>query len=157
MNVLAVAVDAGLVVGLQNRGLTIEAVSLERAGAVLSAARPDVVLAAAPLAGLPVPRDVPLVVIGDRAIGPELLRARNVELLERSTAVDEVVRALGRVQMPAQPIEPLEQVERRHILTVLKAMKGHRTKAAEALGLDRKTLYRKLERYRDEGLLPEGA
>jgi transcriptional regulator of acetoin/glycerol metabolism len=30
---------------------------------------------------------------------------------------------------------------------VLEAVNGHRTRAAEVLGLDRKTLYRKLERY----------
>ena len=42
---------------------------------------------------------------------------------------------------------PLEEVERRYILRVLEAVNGHRTRAAEVLGLDRKTLYRKLERY----------
>jgi two-component system response regulator HydG len=41
----------------------------------------------------------------------------------------------------------LEEVERRYILRVLEATGGHRTKAAELLGLDRKTLYRKLERW----------
>jgi two-component system response regulator HydG len=44
-------------------------------------------------------------------------------------------------------LPPLEEVERRYILRVLEAVKGHRTRAAELLGLDRKTLYRKLERY----------
>jgi two-component system response regulator HydG len=38
-------------------------------------------------------------------------------------------------------------VERNYILRVLEAVKGHRARAAEILGLDRKTLYRKLERY----------
>jgi two-component system response regulator HydG len=42
---------------------------------------------------------------------------------------------------------PMEEVERRYILRVLEAAGGHRTKAAEILGLDRKTLYRKLERW----------
>jgi two-component system response regulator AtoC len=41
----------------------------------------------------------------------------------------------------------LEDVERRYILRVLDAVAGQRTKAAQILGLDRKTLYRKLERY----------
>ncbi len=45
---------------------------------------------------------------------------------------------------------PLDEVERRHILRVLKAMGGHRTQAAQVLGLDRKTLYRKLERYGED-------
>jgi two-component system response regulator HydG len=43
---------------------------------------------------------------------------------------------------------PLDEVERRHILLVLDALGGNRTEAARVLGLDRKTLYRKLRRYR---------
>jgi DNA-binding NtrC family response regulator len=42
---------------------------------------------------------------------------------------------------------PLETVERRYILHVLEAVGGSRTLAARALGLDRKTLYRKLKAY----------
>ena len=42
---------------------------------------------------------------------------------------------------------PLEEVERRYILRVLEAVGGNKTLAAQVLGLDRKTLYRKLERY----------
>jgi two-component system response regulator HydG len=47
---------------------------------------------------------------------------------------------------------PLEEIERRYILRVLEAVRGNRTAAAHALGLDRKTLYRKLKAYgvRDE-------
>lgn len=41
----------------------------------------------------------------------------------------------------------LEDVEREHILQVLKASGGQRGKAAEALGIDPKTLYRKLAGY----------
>jgi two-component system response regulator AtoC len=41
----------------------------------------------------------------------------------------------------------LEEVERRHVLRVLEACKGNRTDAAKVLGLDRKTLYRKLLRW----------
>jgi two-component system response regulator AtoC len=44
-------------------------------------------------------------------------------------------------------LPPLDEMERRYILRVLDAVHGHRTRAAEVLGLDRKTLYRKLERY----------
>ena len=40
---------------------------------------------------------------------------------------------------------PLEEVERRYIEHVLKAVDQNRTQAAKILGLDRKTLYRKLE------------
>ena len=42
---------------------------------------------------------------------------------------------------------PMEEVEKRYILHVLKATGGNRTLAARVLGLDRKTLYRKLSRY----------
>ncbi len=42
---------------------------------------------------------------------------------------------------------PLEEVERRYILRVLEALGGNRTLSARTLGLDRKTLYRKLQRY----------
>jgi two-component system response regulator HydG len=42
---------------------------------------------------------------------------------------------------------PLEEVERRSILRVLEATGGNKTLAAQVLRLDRKTLYRKLERY----------
>ena len=45
----------------------------------------------------------------------------------------------------------MEEVERRYILRVLEAVGGNKTPAAQVLGLDRKTLYRKLERY---GVLP---
>ncbi len=42
---------------------------------------------------------------------------------------------------------PLDEVERRYILRVLEAVAGNKTAAARVLGLERKTLYRKLERY----------
>ena len=41
----------------------------------------------------------------------------------------------------------LEEVERRHVVRVLEACHGNRTDAAKVLGLDRKTLYRKLLRW----------
>ena len=54
---------------------------------------------------------------------------------------------------PAQLV-PLEEVERRHVIRVLKAVGGNKTAAAQILKVDRKTLYRKLELY---GLLKGGA
>jgi two-component system response regulator HydG len=41
---------------------------------------------------------------------------------------------------------PLEVVEQRYVVRVLEAVGGNKTLAARILGLDRKTLYRKLER-----------
>jgi two-component system response regulator HydG len=45
---------------------------------------------------------------------------------------------------------PLEEMERRYILRVVEAVGGNKTLAAEVLGVGRKTLYRKLERYAAE-------
>jgi two-component system response regulator AtoC len=42
---------------------------------------------------------------------------------------------------------PLEEVERRYILWAVEALGGSRTLAAQKLGVDRKTLYRKLGQY----------
>jgi two-component system, NtrC family, response regulator AtoC len=41
----------------------------------------------------------------------------------------------------------MDEVERRYILRVLKQLGGNKTTAADLLGLDRRTLYRKLERW----------
>ncbi len=42
----------------------------------------------------------------------------------------------------------LEEVERRYVLRVLRAVRGNKTQAAHILGLDRRTLYRRLDRLR---------
>jgi two-component system response regulator HydG len=52
-----------------------------------------------------------------------------------------------RVSDPGELVT-LEEAERRHILRVLEASGGSKTVAARTLGLDRTTLWRKLERYR---------
>ena len=44
---------------------------------------------------------------------------------------------------------PLREVERRYVLHVLEMCGGNRTEAARVLGLDRKTLYRKLIKWGD--------
>ena len=41
----------------------------------------------------------------------------------------------------------LDEVERRHIENVLRAVDGNRQEAARILGIDRTTLYRKLQRF----------
>jgi two-component system response regulator AtoC len=46
---------------------------------------------------------------------------------------------------------PMDEVERRYIAKVLDAVGGNKTLAAQVLGFDRRTLYRKLERERDAG------
>jgi two-component system response regulator HydG len=44
----------------------------------------------------------------------------------------------------------LEEAERRYILRVLEAVGGNKSAAARVLGLDRRTLYRKIERFLPE-------
>jgi len=43
--------------------------------------------------------------------------------------------------------QSLDEVEKAHILAVLRSVRGNRGRAAAILGIDRKTLYRKLLRY----------
>ena len=49
----------------------------------------------------------------------------------------------------------LEEVERRYILRILEKMDGHQIKTAQILGIDRRTLYRRLRQYGYGGHLRE--
>lgn len=49
----------------------------------------------------------------------------------------------------------LERLEREFIFLVLEQTGGQKTRAAEILGIDRRTLYRKLDRYREQDAVPE--
>jgi DNA-binding NtrC family response regulator len=60
-------------------------------------------------------------------------------------AVERVVLPLARVS--DVELIPLREVQRRYVLHVLELCGGNRTDAARILGLDRKTLYRKLLRW----------
>lgn len=51
----------------------------------------------------------------------------------------------------SETIESLETIERRHIERVLQKVQGNKTQASELLGISRRTLYRKLERYGLDG------
>ena len=53
------------------------------------------------------------------------------------------------IDVDAEQVLPLEELEKRYIERVLKVVGGNKTRAARLLGLDRRTLYRKLERYRE--------
>jgi transcriptional regulator of acetoin/glycerol metabolism len=43
--------------------------------------------------------------------------------------------------------EVMEAIEKKHILTVLETCRWHRGRAASALGVDRKTLFKKMKKY----------
>ncbi|MDP6438533.1 MAG: sigma 54-interacting transcriptional regulator [Candidatus Brocadiia bacterium] len=66
----------------------------------------------------------------------------------------EAVRTEPAVRQPADvgttAMQPLEQVEKRYILEVLRRTNGNKKKAAEILGMDRSTLYAKLKRFEPE-------
>lgn len=62
------------------------------------------------------------------------------------------IRAPGRRASSSQGESPdglisMEELERRHIVRVLEATQGNKSEAARILGFDRRTLYRKAERY----------
>lgn len=54
---------------------------------------------------------------------------------------------------PASTAQSLEEAEKQHVLEALRACGGNRTLAAERLNIQRRTLYKKLDRW---GLLHEG-
>ncbi len=64
------------------------------------------------------------------------------------------IRDAGRVAAlvsdSAEREAPLRELERAYILDILRRTGGNKTRAADILGLDRKTLYRKLEEYAAE-------
>jgi two-component system response regulator HydG len=54
-------------------------------------------------------------------------------------------------------ILPLEEIDRRYILRALKLLSGNKTRAADLLQIDRRTLYRRLERYETQATPTKGA
>jgi transcriptional regulator with PAS, ATPase and Fis domain len=54
---------------------------------------------------------------------------------------------------PTAAARTLDALERRYILHVLAQERGHQSRAADRLGIDRRTLYRKLKEYRNDGLI----
>lgn len=55
---------------------------------------------------------------------------------------------------PAQDSMSLEELEQKHILTVLAKNGGNRTQTAAQLGISLRKLYYRLEQYQREGLIP---
>jgi len=71
--------------------------------------------------------------------------------LERSTAKAPPAVATPVSNASPLPIQPLEEVEREHILRVLAFYHGHRQKAASALDISERSLRERLKRWREEG------
>ena len=63
-------------------------------------------------------------------------RLREAPVAPRSDTVESV-----------NALVPMEEVERQHVRRVLAAVAGNKREAARILGMDRKTLYRKIERW----------
>ena len=78
--------------------------------------------------------------------------AQNVTPSDHSTA-DLPLHIAGMIGGQTGAAEPvgagrtLDEVERRHILRILEETNGNHLRAAEILGINRRTLYRKLEKY----------
>jgi two-component system response regulator HydG len=51
------------------------------------------------------------------------------------------------VEVPPEVRVTLDEVRRRHVVKILEACGGNRSEAAKILGVDRKTLYRRLRRW----------
>ena len=86
-----------------------------------------------------------MVIMGeDEVIEADLLPPE----LKQSAKTEPAVRQPADVGTTA--MQPLEQVERRYILEVLRRTDGNKKKAAEILGMDRSTLYAKLKRFEPE-------
>jgi Nif-specific regulatory protein len=80
----------------------------------------------------------------------ESIEAEDLPLVERVPSSRAPRPVLGRSRPPARratPIPSLEEVERDHILSVLRHAGGNRTRAAELLGIGRNTLGRKLKKF----------
>lgn len=81
-----------------------------------------------------------------------------IALAERATPLDpaapnQMVTAPGAEFAPFDAERlTLDALERRYILHVLAQERGHQSRAADRLGIDRRTLYRKLKEYRDDGV-----
>ena len=74
--------------------------------------------------------------------------------VERATLVSRAEQATGGARLAGvefgDALATLEQLERAYILHVLAREGGHQSRTAERLGIDRRTLYRKLKQYRAE-------
>jgi DNA-binding NtrC family response regulator len=77
-----------------------------------------------------------------------LARAGEITVADLPPRMRDAEGAVDRVSDASRRALPLRELEREYILEVLRQTGGNKSRTAEILGLDRKTLYRKLEEYR---------
>ncbi len=91
--------------------------------------------------------------MGEEVLEPQDLPARLLRAVRGEAATAPLPRPAppGPAAPPSDgaPIETLSDLERRHTLAALERLGGDRRRAAEALGIDLSTLYRKLKRWED--------
>ncbi len=79
--------------------------------------------------------------------GPVLLPQDLPESIQAGNVAEPTPPAAVKADDHTEAMLTLEEIERRHLLRVLKEMKGNKVKAAKILGIDRRTLYRMAERF----------
>jgi DNA-binding NtrC family response regulator len=95
----------------------------------------------------------------ENAVGRSMILNQGARALTFEAANGVLGAVKGGVAQAARAREEkwdLERLEREHILAVLEDEDWHQAKASEALGINRRTLHRKLKKYRDEGFLADG-
>ena len=76
------------------------------------------------------------------------ITAADVSFLTVKRRPEENVLGAAPPKAPEAVIAPLSEIERRHIVNVLKHVQGHKGKAAKILEINPKTLYRKIREYK---------
>jgi transcriptional regulator with PAS, ATPase and Fis domain len=76
-------------------------------------------------------------------------------LTERDLFVDDLPAAVTPTMLtaPSEPVLPLREVERRHILSTLQRLRGNRTEAARLLGISVRCLQYKLKGYAETSMV----
>jgi two-component system NtrC family response regulator len=74
-----------------------------------------------------------------------LILSENGLITHRSLPLELARPANGSTSDGDKPYLSLKEIERQHILAVMQYVNGSRTRAAQILGIGRKTLYRKLQ------------